>query len=327
MPYKLRDRVRHKFDQKQYNKRDWPTYEGGLCRRGDVEYWISEDAIEQWRSEASGKAKRGRPLKYSALAIETMHVMRLVYQKPLRFTEGFVKSIFRLMGLDLPVPDHTTVSRRAQKLEVKRKKIPQDQNIVVLIDSTGLKVVGEREWMNYKHGTRVRKVWRKLSLGTDEHGEIIAATLTTHTDSDCSQVDPLLRQIDAPIAEAIADSAYDQPATYRALEEHQLRHGQDKPITAIIPPNTGFRKERDTDPAQRLANIRVIEDKGKHKWQDLTRYGRRAGAENSMHRYKSLTGGKLRAKHFQSQEVEVQIVVQILNRMASLGMPKSRPST
>ncbi|WP_422388045.1 transposase [Candidatus Bealeia paramacronuclearis] len=61
----------------------------------------------------------------------------------------------------------------------------------------------------YKHGTRVRKVWRKLSLATDEHGEIIAATLTNHTNSDCNQVDPLLRQIDAPIAEAIADSAYD----------------------------------------------------------------------------------------------------------------------
>ncbi|WP_331255129.1 hypothetical protein [Candidatus Bealeia paramacronuclearis] len=70
-----------------------------------------------------------------------------------------------------------------------------------------------------------------------------------------------------------------------------------------------------------------IEDKGKHKWQELTGYGRWAGAENSMHPYKSLTGGKLRAKHFQSQEVEVQIVVQILNRMASLGMPKARPST
>ncbi|MEB3702212.1 IS5 family transposase domain protein [Candidatus Bealeia paramacronuclearis] len=55
----------------------------------------------------------------------------------------------------------------------------------------------------------MRKVWRKLSLATDEHGEIIAATLTNHTNSDCNQVDPLLRQIDAPIAEAIADSAYD----------------------------------------------------------------------------------------------------------------------
>lgn len=327
MPYKLKDPVRHKFSKKEYNKREWGSYEQGLCERGSITVWISEEAIAGWNVVQPEKRKPGRQRQYSDIAVETAWALRMVYNKQLRQTEGFIKSIFKLMEIDLKTPDHTTLSRRGRKLSLPKPSLPKKEGpIVVIIDSTGLKVVGEKEWMAYKHGTTVRKVWRKLHLGIDEEGHILSSTLTSHTDSDCGQVDPLFKQIDMPIKATIADGAYDSPCTYQALEEHRLRHHQEDLIQAIIPPNTGFQASKQTDPAQRLRNIHVIEDKGKNHWQALTGYGRRAKVENTMHRYKSIIGAKLRSKTFEGQVIETKIAVQILNRMVSLGMPRSQPS-
>lgn len=327
MPYNLKDGVRHKFKKKHYNKRDWKTYDQGLCDRGSLTVWISESAIEGWSPSQNKKRKRGRQREYSDIAIETAHTVHMVYKKPLRQTEGFIKSIFKLMKLDLPVPDHTTISRRGKTLPFPKKDLPKKGGLVVIIDSTGLKVVGEKEWMSHKHGTKERKIWRKLHLCIDEAGEILSSTLSFHTKSDCGQVDELLQGVDAPIEACIGDGAYDNPPTYKALSDHQRRHGQENKIQAIIPPNTGFQKQKEDDPSQRLHNIHVIEDKGKLFWQNQMNYGRRARAENTMHRYKSIIGRKLKSKTFQGQITETKIAVQILNRMAKLGMPKAQIST
>jgi hypothetical protein len=178
--------------------------------------------------------------------------------------------------------------------------------------------------MNHKHGTRQRKVWRKLHLCINEDGEILRATLTSHIESDTGQVSKLLEGIEEPITEMIGDGGYDSPSTYESLEIHQKRCNQNKPIQAIIPPNTGFQEAKETDSAQRLSNIRLIEDKGKLSWQNQMDYGRRARVENTMYRYKAIIGNKLRSKNLENQNMEIQIGVQILNRMAQLGMPKAR---
>ena len=326
MPYKLKDPVRHKFTKKSYNKRDWKVYEEGLRNRGDLTIWFCEDAVAAWNHSDDGKRKRGRQKHYSDLAIETSHTIRLVYKQPLRQTEGLMRSIVRFMQLDLAIPDHTTLSRRSKRVLLRKKQSPQEAggHWVIIVDSTGLKVVGEKEWMNHKHGTRQRKVWRKLHLCLNEDGDILSATLTCHTHSDTRQVGDLLGDVEGPISEFLGDGGYDSPSTYQALEAHEKRFNQNRRFKAIIPPNTGFQETRETDSAQRLSNIHLIEDKGKLSWQNEMDYGRRARVENTMHRYKSIIGNKLRAKRFESQNTEVQIAVRILNRMAHLGMPKAQ---
>ena len=326
MPYKLKDPVRHKFKKKVYNKRDWKTYDAGLVNRGNLTIWFSEEAIAGWHPPAEGKKKRGHQPEYSDLAIETSHVLRLVYHLPLRQTEVFVSSVIALMNLNLKAPDHTTLSRRGNTVCLSKKIPPSSEDSVVIVDSTGLKVFGEKEWMNYKHGTRLRKVWRKLHLCINEKGDILSSTLTSHTDSDPGEIDRLLQDIESPIDEVIGDGGYDADDTYKALNNHKKRHNQGHPIKAIIPPNIGFKLARETDDEQRLHNISVMNDKGKLHWQNQVGYGRRARVENTMHRYKSTFGGKLRSRTFQNQITETEISVQILNRMASLGMPKARPS-
>ncbi len=325
MPNKLKDPYRHKFKKKAYNRRDWKSYDAALCHRGHITFWISEDVISTWNG--SPKGQRGRPCKYSSLAIETAHTLRLVYHQGFRQTEGFMHSIFELMNLDLPVPDHTTMSRRAETLPLSKPCLPEEgEPIVFVLDSSGLKVFGEKEWMNCKHGTRQRRMWRKLHLGVTPKGEILSSTLTCHHSSDPSQVEKLLKGVNGHIAAVMGDGGYDHAATYQAINEHVFRKEHPGEIQVIIPPNTGFQKAREGDDEQRLHNIRVIEDKGKHFWQKEVNYGQRAKVENTFSRYKTIIGNKLRARNFPNQETETKIAIQILNQMVRLGIPQARPS-
>jgi len=190
------------------------------------------------------------------------------------------------------------------------------------VDSTGLKVVGEKEWMNHKHGTKQRKVWRKLHLAINEDGDILSATLTTHHESDVSQVPELLSKIDTQIDSFYGDAGgYDHPGTYAALDNHEKRFSQTTPIRTVIPPNLGFRPEQKCDSEKRKGNIKLFNDVGRSTWQEATSYGKRSGVENTNSRYKTIIGGKLRSKDTYNQNTEIQIGVRILNRMRALGIP------
>jgi hypothetical protein len=113
-----------------------------------------------------------------------------------------IGSVIRLLGLDLPVPDHTTLSRRAGGLDVPRRRSSTGAEPVhLLVDNTGLRLRGAGEWLLEKHGTRTRRSWRTLHIGMDaETGEIVAAELTTNAVGDASQVGPLLDLVVGPVA-------------------------------------------------------------------------------------------------------------------------------
>lgn len=129
--------------------------------------------------------KRGASRTYSDMAIATMSTLGSVMRLPGRQTEGFVDSLYRLMDVDLPVPDHTTVSRRLRKLSVSLPIIEGKGDRHVVVDSTGIKVYGEGEWKVRMHGYSKRRTWRKLHLGIDEStGEILATVVSTNNVSD-----------------------------------------------------------------------------------------------------------------------------------------------
>jgi hypothetical protein len=110
MPNKLKDRYRQHFKKPHYNKRDWKSYDQALQDRGNLTIWFSKEAVAAWNPTPEGKRKRGRQPSYSDLA----RILRLCYKQGLRQTEGMVRSILSLLGLELRVPDHTTLSRRAE---------------------------------------------------------------------------------------------------------------------------------------------------------------------------------------------------------------------
>ena len=157
LPFKLnQDRRRHIPEQKR-KVTNWREYDESLRRRGSLTVWFSDEAVEAW--EAERRTSRGGQPEYSDLAILTALTLRAVFRLALRQTEGLIGSILRLLGLELAVPDHTTLSRRAETLEVPRPKPRGDGAgrdtgpMHLLVDSTGLKLYGAGEWLVEKHGT------------------------------------------------------------------------------------------------------------------------------------------------------------------------------
>ena len=247
-----------------------------------------------------------------------------------RQTEGLIGSVIGLLGLDLAVPDHTTLCRWAETLEVPRPKPRGDGAgggagrdtgpMHLLVDSTGLKLYGAGEWLVEKHGTKTRRSWRKLHLGVDaETGRIVAATLTDRDVDDASQVGPLLDQVDGQIGSFTGDGAYDQDGVYASVAE---RH----PAAAIIvPPRATAVPSRtaETAPTQRDRHLDLIAEKGRMGWQKASGYNWRARAEATIGRFKRVIGDGLRSHTDKRQAPEMDVAVHVLNRMLELGRPES----
>ena len=286
-----------------YRVRNWSDYDAGLTPRGSLTVWFSPQAVEAWYYQ--GPRQRGAQYTFSDVAIHTALTLRLLYHLPLRPTEGFVASLFALMGLALRVPDHTTRARRQAALPVALPIKPTDQPRHLGVDSTGLKVYGEGEWKVRQHGFNKRRTWRKLPLGVDEAtGEIVAQTLTTHRHDDAGQVEPLLEQVAAPIAAVGGDGAYDKRKVFEALAAPD----QGPPIRPIIPPRKdakiqhhGNRKE---EPLPRDETIRTIRSRGRRTWKKTSGYHRRSLVETQIGRYKQILGDTLRARTLAHQQTE-----------------------
>ena len=144
----------HPSYKTKYRVANWPAYNQALVRRGDVTVWLSSEAIAAWTPGRSGR--RGGQRRYSDLAIETALTLRLLYHLPLRQAEGFLHALFGMMRLDLSAPDYTTLSRRSQHLRRRLRPVPPGEGLHLVLDSTGLSIVGAGEWAAAKHGGRGR---------------------------------------------------------------------------------------------------------------------------------------------------------------------------
>src|SRR3954454_6614615 len=168
--------ARHAPKKAVYRIRNWEQYNRALVRRGSLTLWVEQDTIQAWRYQ--GPAQRGAQYENSDTAIECLLTLRAVYHLPLRATEGFATSLLGLMGADLPVPDYSTLSRRAATVRIRLPKRATGP-LHVILDSTGLKVYGEGQWKARQHGYSKRRTWLKLHLAVDpETHEIQAAVVS-----------------------------------------------------------------------------------------------------------------------------------------------------
>lgn len=152
MPFKHNAARRHRIGKMKFKVTNWAEYEAGLRRRGSLTLWITAEALSSWG--APKRTTRGGQPRYSDLAIETALTLGLVFGLRLRQTEGLLASVLKLMGLDLAVPDHTTLSRRARRgrsFDRRRgRSVSAEGPVHVLIDSTGLEVYGAGQWLEEK---------------------------------------------------------------------------------------------------------------------------------------------------------------------------------
>ena len=219
MPHKFNTSRRHKFAKKKYRVTNWCGYNESLRNRGDLTVWITGDARKHWA--APRRRSRGGQPRYSDLAITMCLTLGMVYRLPLRQTQGLIRSISKLMLLEISVPDFSTLSRRGRGLSLPaRPKIKITDPVHLAIDSTGLKVFDEGEWLQSKYNVKAkRKRWRKLHLGLNlVTGDIVCSDLTLDDVGDPTVLPDLLNQIGTPVSRFIADGAYDGAPTSDLLK-------------------------------------------------------------------------------------------------------------
>ena len=124
LPFKLNQDRRHHIPKQKHKVMNWREYDASLRQRGSLTVWFTDEAIEAWRAEPR-TTPGGQPW-YSSLAILTALTLRAVFRLALRQTEGLIGSVIGLLGLSLAVPDHSTLSRRAETVGRHGIALPGD---------------------------------------------------------------------------------------------------------------------------------------------------------------------------------------------------------
>jgi hypothetical protein len=238
----------------QFQKRriiNWPQYNQAWVQRGSITFWFDRDIRAVWFHKKTEPTGRGLDKTFSDEALQACLMLRSHYGLTLRALEGFVHSLFALMGLPLTCPDYTLSSKgrgRHRAVAIPRRPPPGPVDIVV--DSTGLKVFG--------------------------------------------------------------DGAYGQERCYEAI----LARGG----TPVLPPRKDALAWDDAHPRTRAVRA-CSGEAGRKDWKRCSAYQRRSLSETALFRYKQLIGPTLRARHFETQQVEVHAALAVLNRLHTLGMP------
>lgn len=274
----------------KYKVVNWSDYNKSLINRCDLSIWFTEDALTNWFEAKPVCMSRGRQKEYSDTAIKTIYTLRQLFNLKLRQAQGFTRSLLLLLQKALVTPDYTTISRRIREVSVDFLPQKHLEKINLILDSTGIKVVGEKEGINYKYKLRQRRTWRKLHIGVTDDGTIVAGQVTGLRDSDISTVSYLLNQVNSEVVQVVGDGVYYK----KRMEQYINNYEHTKNARFIGPPGNGQQN-----------------------------YGNRLKIEETFSRYKRIIGNKFKAKVFKGQENEARLSLFILNKMKEIGMPKT----
>jgi hypothetical protein len=299
--------------------RNWRKYNEALVKRGDITFWFSEDAIQDWHN-TNRTSGRGRPQKYSDLCVICGLTLKVIFNLTFRSVEGFIRSLIRSLKLNIDAPDYTLLCKRQKNLNVEllNEKLRPGEKIHILVDTSGLKVFGEGEWKVRQHGHAKRRVWRKLHLAVNSESQAIEAfELTELGVQDCQGFGALVNHIDKKLAGAVGDGAYDRFSCYEVAEQ--------KGFELITPPQHNARPSRERSRNKKKASPNAVKKRdgvidrvreiGSKAWKVEVGYHRRSLAETAMFRWKTLLGNKLYARKMAHQITEVAIKSSVLNKM------------
>ena len=295
----------------RYRTTNWSTYNDALRKRGSLLIWLDKEMT--WHAPHEGRP--GRPPVFSNAAIQFCLSIKVLFKLPLRQTAGMVASLLRLAGLDWPVPDYSTLCRRQKTLKVQIPYRRAEGPLNLLVDSTGIKFLGDGEWQARKHGVQGRRQWRKVHLAMDiATSDIRAVEFTPSREGDSPVLPDLLGQIpeDEDIGTVTADGAYDTRRCHGAV----IARGG----TAIIPTRRNGRAWKEDCPAAKARNetLRATRHYGRAFWKRWTGYHARSRVEAKMRCLKAF-GERIAARDPDRQTAEIHIRVALVNRFNALG--------
>ena len=297
----------------RYRTTNWKQYNAALKTRGSLTVWL--DKRMAWFAAASGK--RGRSPKFSDAAIQLCLTLKNLFGLALRQTTGLVQSVRQLNGLAWPVPNFSTLCRRQLDLNVQVPYTRSQAGLHLLVDSTGIKFLGEGEWKCKKHGPERRRQWRKLHIGIDAQTlQVRAICVTSNNVSDAAVMPDVLQPLpeDEVLESLTGDGAYD---TQPVHEEVITRGG-----IPIIPPRKNARIRKGKAFVHRNAAIAACRRLGRSIWKRWIGYHRRSLVETKMNCIKRL-GERLMSRTFERQVGELHIRAAILHRFTELGRPQT----
>ena len=299
--------------QRRYRTTNWQQYNAALKARGSLTVWFDKNM--SWFAAASGK--RGRSPTFSDAAIQFCLTIKNLFGLALRQATGLVQSLLTLSGLHWSVPDSSTLCRRQLGLNVQVPYPRSAAGLHLLVDSTGIKFLGEGEWKRKKHGSEGRRQWRKLHIAIDAQTlQLRAICVTSNNVSDAAVVPDLLAQVpvDEPIVSLTGDGAYDTQPVYEAV----MQRG----AIPIVPPRKNARMRKGAMFAYRNDAIGACRRLGRGIWKIWSDYHRRSLVETKMNCIKRL-GERVMSRTFERQVNELHIRAAILNKFTELGRPQT----
>jgi hypothetical protein len=290
------------------HKRDWKQYNKHLINRGNLNFWITKNALKFWM--AKKKKKAGRPFTYSDEAIKAMLIVRFKYQLPLRELEGLFQFLSKL--IDIPhIPSYTQVCRRMRSIELPKELVDRRGVTDLVIDTTGLKIYGEGEWCAKRYGGRSK--WLKLHVGIDQKsGKLTLAEVTRESSHDTSCLEKALKTCNKRKGKVLFDGIADSKKCYETCAAHNKK--------LLTPPNRRAILRHEPEYGLRNEALRAIKGLGGDEiarsiWSKLTGYSRRSEIESTISSWKRLLGSSLRSKSLEKIKKEVRIKALIYNEM------------
>jgi hypothetical protein len=265
------------IQRKQSRIVNWSEYTHSLVERGSITFWFPEDIAKTWFFHGE-KTGRGCFKTFSDSAIQTCLMLKSVFKLPLRALQGFVNSVFKLMGLPLKSPNYSLFSKRGgMEIRIPRR-LPTTGAVDAVFDASGLTVYGEGEWKVRCYGAGTRRTWRKLHFAVcPDNWDYIAVELTEENVGDAEVLPELLEQLgEQEIGFASGDGAYDTRGCYAAIARHGGR--------AVIPPRKNAAYWESGHP--RNPAVTACRTEGRQAWKIESGYHRRSLAETAVYRFK-----------------------------------------
>lgn len=263
------------------DNRNWKEYNAQLVRRG--EFYLDLECVKNWHRELKqmNRKKSGAPYKYPESFILFASVIYSFFRMPYRQLEGFIDKL----GMFVPgliSADYTTLHRRISKSAL-HIPIPED-DVIVAVDSTGMKVTNRGEWMREKHG-RVRRGWLKVHVAVDvESKKLLSIEVTEEKIADSEVLRPLLKNVN--IEDGLMDGAFDTNDAFNFMKEK----GVDCPGIKI--------RENAVVGEELSPRSNAVLDylkNGYKGWKQKHQYGRRWAAEGYFSSVKRIFGETVRA--------------------------------
>jgi len=300
---------------KPYNDtRNWPEYNEQLVKRGTL--YLSLEFVEQWDQlvNQENTGKRGHPFIYPGLFIQWMACIHSIFQMPYRQMEGFTTALSKILP-GLQSADYTTLFRRIQLIPLA---LPETNlgsgDIVVAVDSTGIKVTNRGEWM--REMWKIHRGWIKAHIIVDvKSKEILGIEITNEQVGDGEVFPILLDQAQSAvraraISGVLADGAYDQKDIFNRLEKDRI----DSRIK--------IRENASSKSRGSPYRAECAREKGKlgyRSWADKKNYGKRWAVEGVFSSVKRTLGENVRATSIDGMTREVLMKFQFYQMIVNFG--------